>query len=101
MLFAEEKQNIGGLPQRHFSGHQIRRRKRRMLAGRLHVVDQRAFVGARIAGAFPIRNTARFQRQAHEFSPPGNAIPIPKVVGHTVSFQLVQPNLQSAVGTAR
>ena len=96
MFLAKEKQDVGRLPQRHCSGHQIRRGERRMLAGGSHVIDQRAFVGARITRPLPIRNAARFKRQAHEFSPSGNAIPIPKVVSHTVSFQLAQPNLQSA-----
>ncbi|MNT99185.1 hypothetical protein D3C72_2419730 [compost metagenome] len=57
-----------------------------MPARGLHVPDQRGFIGARFARALPIRNTARFQRQAHELTAPGNAIPIPKVVGHEVSF---------------
>ncbi|WZB77481.1 hypothetical protein WJ972_16635 [Achromobacter insuavis] len=46
VLFAEEQQDVGGLRQGHFPGHQIRRRERRLLAIGQHVLDQRIFANA-------------------------------------------------------
>ncbi|MCY1547094.1 hypothetical protein D9M68_831280 [compost metagenome] len=86
VLLSQKQQNVRGLRQRHCPRHEIRQRERWMLAGGTQILGQRVFVRARLARAFAVGDAPRFQRQAHEFPAPGNAIPIPEVVSHAVSF---------------